>query len=98
MVKKYRPKAKGEVVEVDVAKKHRSHISSRQTKSRGWFKPPTFKERLRTEHLAKLWQIENCTGCCYVDKTLLGTGRPCCLFEGIRKVENGKCKTGVRAK
>ena len=45
------------------------------------------------ENLPK-WQNENCKGCRFADKKLIGTEKPCCIYSGYYKTNSkGKCIT-----
>ena len=38
-------------------------------------------------------QEKNCKGCFYAIPEKVGTGKPCCTYPGMPRIEDGKCLT-----
>jgi hypothetical protein len=79
------------LLSLDVSKKHKSHISSRRAKNRGWRRVPDSNQRNQTRDLLKDYQILNCKGCKFSVPEKVGTGELCCAYKGKLKTEPGKC-------
>lgn len=72
-------------------KDHKSHISSKRSKSRGWRKIPTKEDRDETKGEMVKYQLANCQGCKFAAEKAVGTGIPFCTYPGSLLVEDGVC-------
>ena len=71
---------------------HRSHISSRQTRLKGWTHIPERSLRLETAAMQKEYQLKNCVDCRF-GNGLAGTGYFCCTYIGALVTQPGICLT-----
>lgn len=71
--------------------KHRSHISTKRTRSRGWLILPPKGAREQTRRQMREYQKVNCRGCRHANEALVGSGKPCCLKTGSLTTAPGIC-------